>query len=152
MRIPQHLTTRTKQTNTSYPELSLRFEAWSKDTALIMDGLCWTRCPHRFTAFYCLVTQCQQMCLHNLYCLSLTGCQYVCGNNWRLRPACRALDQNRILNPTIWCGKRTRMKEWLRGTSLSLLWRWGCKSGKESIWSSDMSGGFPWMNKRIDDV
>lgn len=31
-----------------------------------------------FTAFYCLVTQRQQMCLHNLYYPSLTSCQHVC--------------------------------------------------------------------------
>lgn len=33
---------------------------------------------HSFTAFYCLVTHRQQMCLHNLYYLSLTSCQHVC--------------------------------------------------------------------------
>lgn len=110
--IPQHLTTGTRQTN-KYKLPWIVTEVWclkqghgTDNGQSVLDSV-----SHCFTAFYCLVTQCQQMCLHNLYCLSLTSCQHVCGNNWRLKLK-TGFGLNRILNLKIRC---EREREWKNG-------------------------------------
>ena len=79
----RHKTSKQKQTGDDWAaELSLWVGAPNEDTGLIMGALYWAWwlrvLQPEEKAFYCLVTQHQQMCLHNLYYLSLTSCQHVC--------------------------------------------------------------------------
>lgn len=148
--IPQHLTTRTKQTN-KYRLSWIDAEVWrlkqgqgTDNGRPVSDSV-----SHHFTAFYCLVTQCQQMCLHNLYCLSLTSCQHVCGNNWRLKLKTCVLGFGPNCVLKLMCRRKILKVKSLQVKNLILLWKWWFRSGNISIWRKwQMSYGawtFTWL-------